>query len=255
MSAHTTIPPQAVEMVKHFEGCYLNAYRCPAGVSTIGYGHTAGVKMGDSISLVDAEITLARDLTEAAAQVDKLVTVPLNDEQRGALASFVFNLGAGSLKGSTLLKKLNAGDIEGASGEFGKWVYATVKGKKQVLPGLVKRREAERFMLLGLDWRDADAVRPAMPQRVTTSEAAKPLTQSVTVKAAVGGVATAVGVAPGIATGLGEMVEQVEQAKALRDGLAGLLPSNVTMAVVVALLLVTVGAVLWRRVKMAREGA
>jgi len=133
----------AVALVKHFEGLYRDAYRCPAGVPTIGYGHTAGVRMGDVIRTSDAELLLEQDLTLAAAQVDKLVRVPVTDEQRGALASFTFNLGAGSLAASTLLKKLNAGDVEGAAAEFGKWVYASVGGLKKQLPGLVARRAAE----------------------------------------------------------------------------------------------------------------
>lgn len=133
----------AVDLVKHLEGLYLSAYRCPAGVPTIGYGHTAGVQMGDRITEARADELLAQDLAAAAAQVDRLVRVRVNDEQRGALASFVFNLGAGSLAASTLLKKLNAGDHEGAAGEFGKWVYATVGGVKKQLPGLVARRAAE----------------------------------------------------------------------------------------------------------------
>lgn len=133
----------AVDLVKHFEGLYLNAYLCPAGVPTIGYGHTAGVKMGQTITAEQADALLAADLTEAAGHVDALVTVPVNDDQRGALSSFVFNLGAGSLAGSTLLKLLNAGDYNGAAGQFGRWVYATVNGKKTQLPGLVARRAAE----------------------------------------------------------------------------------------------------------------
>ena len=133
----------AIDLVKHFEGLYLNAYLCPAGVPTIGYGHTEGVKMGQTITAQQAEDFLAGDLAGAAADVDRLVTVALNDDQRGALASFVFNLGAGSLQSSTLLKLLNAGDYAGAAGQFGRWVYATVNGKPTKLPGLVARRAAE----------------------------------------------------------------------------------------------------------------
>lgn len=133
----------AVDLVKHFEGLYLKAYLCPAGVPTIGYGHTAGVKMGQTITADQADGLLASDLTDAAGRVDALVKVPLNDDQRGALSSFVFNLGAGSLQSSTLLKLLNAGDYAGAAGQFGRWVYATVNGKPTRLPGLVARRAAE----------------------------------------------------------------------------------------------------------------
>ncbi|WP_051658181.1 lysozyme [Azospirillum argentinense] len=137
------IHPDALALVRHFEGLYLNAYLCPAGVPTIGYGHTAGVRMGQTIDGLQAEVFLRADMAEAAAQVDKLVTVPLTDRQRGALASFVFNLGAGALRDSTLRSMLNKGDYKGAAGQFGRWVYATVNGEKVQLPGLVKRRAAE----------------------------------------------------------------------------------------------------------------
>ncbi|PWC33657.1 lysozyme [Azospirillum sp. TSO35-2] len=139
----------AVDLVKHFEGLYLKAYLCPAGVPTIGYGHTAGVSMGQTITADQANAFLASDLTAAAGHVDALVTVALNDDQRGALASFVFNLGAGSLQSSTLLKMLNAGDYAGAAGQFGRWVYATVNGVKTQLPGLVARRAAESALFQG----------------------------------------------------------------------------------------------------------
>ena len=142
------VHPAALDLVRQFEGLRLTAYRCPAGVPTIGYGHTAGVKMGQTITRQQADAFLLADMTAAAAQVDKLVKVPLNDQQRGALASFVFNLGAGSLAGSTLLKKLNAGDYAGAAGQFGAWVYATVDGQKKKLPGLVKRRAAEEGLFM-----------------------------------------------------------------------------------------------------------
>lgn len=133
----------AITLVQHFEGLRLTAYRCPAGVPTIGYGHTAGVRMGQTITEAQAIAFLNSDLTAAAAQVDTLVTAPLNDDQRGALASFVFNLGSGSLASSTLLKMVNAEDYAGAAGQFGRWVYATVNGQKTQLPGLVARRAAE----------------------------------------------------------------------------------------------------------------
>ena len=154
----------AVDLVKHFEGQYLDAYLCPAGVPTIGYGHTAGVKMGQSITPEQADAYLAADLAEAAGRVDALVKVALNDDQRGALSSFVFNLGAGSLQSSTLLKLLNAGDYAGAAGQFSRWVNATVNGKPTKLAGLVARRAAEAALFSG-----GSAVLPAeqphpMPQ-------------------------------------------------------------------------------------------
>ena len=158
----TPVCEEAVNLVKHFEGLYLNAYLCPAGVPTIGYGHTAGVQMGQTITSAQADDLLASDLTAAAAQVDKLVTVPLTPQQRGALASFVFNLGAGSLQMSTLLRLLNQGDYEGAAGQFGRWVYATVNGVKTQLPGLVKRRAAEADLF-------EDSTAPLPQAEVTTA--------------------------------------------------------------------------------------
>ncbi|UKJ76522.1 lysozyme [Azospirillum brasilense] len=138
--------PDALALVRHFEGLYLEAYLCPAGVPTIGYGHTAGVRMGQTINGLQAEVYLRADMANAAAAVDRLVTVPLTDQQRGALPSFVFNLGAGALQTSTLLRLLNQRDYVGAGAEFPKWVYATVNGVKKQLDGLKKRRAPERAM-------------------------------------------------------------------------------------------------------------
>ncbi|MCM8734583.1 lysozyme [Azospirillum sp. A1-3] len=144
------VSPAAIDLVKHFEGLFLNAYLCPAGVPTVGYGHTKGVKMGQRISRQQAEEFLAADLAEAADAVDRLVSVPLTDAQRGALASFVFNLGPASLAGSTLLRLLNAGaSMESVGEQFGRWVNATVGGVKKQLPGLVARRSAEKALFLG----------------------------------------------------------------------------------------------------------
>ncbi|KAA0573374.1 lysozyme [Azospirillum sp. Sh1] len=136
----------AIDLVKHFEGLYLQAYLCPAGVPTIGYGHTAGVKLGQKITAEQAEDLLAIDLKNAAAVVDRLVKVPVTKGQRGALSSFVFNLGQGNFQSSTLLRLLNVGDYEGAAGQFERWVFATVNGKATRMPGLVKRRAAEALL-------------------------------------------------------------------------------------------------------------
>ncbi|MBK3797859.1 glycoside hydrolase family protein [Azospirillum brasilense] len=140
------IHPDALALVRHFEGLYLSTYLCPAGVPTIGYGHTAGVRMGQTIDGLQAEVFLRTDMAEAAGDVDRLVKVPLTDAQRGALASFVFNLGAGALRDSTLRSMLNKGDYKGAASQFGRWVFATVDGVKTQLPGLVKRRAAEKAL-------------------------------------------------------------------------------------------------------------
>lgn len=132
------------DIIKKWEGLRLKAYLCPAGVPTIGYGHTYNVKMGQTISVAQAELFLDHDYQDAEEQVLSLVKVPLTENQLGALTSFVFNLGAGNLSRSTLLRKLNQGDYTSAAEEFNKWVFAG--GKK--LNGLVKRRAEERELFI-----------------------------------------------------------------------------------------------------------
>lgn len=126
-------------LIKEFEGCRLEAYQCPAGMWTIGYGHTRGVAYGQSITQAQAEELLLQDVAQAANAVRNLVKVELNDDQLAALTSFVFNLGAKNLADSTLLRRLNEGDYECVPEQLERWVYAG--GKK--LPGLVRRRQAE----------------------------------------------------------------------------------------------------------------
>lgn len=138
----------AYALIKRHEGLRLHAYRDPVGTWTIGWGHTESVVRGQTISLHQAEALLAHDVGRAAQAVSRLVTVPLNQGMFDALTSFVFNLGEGRLADSTLLILLNDQDYAGAAREFGKWVKGRVKGRKVTLPGLVKRREAERELFL-----------------------------------------------------------------------------------------------------------
>ena len=143
-----------IALIKKYEGLRLKAYKCPAGVWTIGYGHTRGVQPGDRITPEQAEEYLREDLKDCEQDVMDLVEVFINQNQFDALVSFVYNVGADidtdhfaeGLGDSTLLIKLNGGDPEGAAREFPKWVYAG--GKK--LNGLIARREAERQLFLGV---------------------------------------------------------------------------------------------------------
>lgn len=128
-----------IDLIKRFEGCRLDAYQDPAGIWTIGYGHTHGVQYGQSITQAQADAYLLEDIREAASHVSSLVTVPLHANQVAALTSFVFNLGAANLKKSTLLRRLNEGDYTSVPSELRRWVYA---GGKE-LEGLVRRRVAE----------------------------------------------------------------------------------------------------------------
>lgn len=142
-----TIDKETLEHVKRWEGLRLEAYPDPGSKDgtpwTIGYGHTSDsfmtVRKGMRISEAEAEAALIHDLSEAEAIVRRYVQVPLTDGQRGALISFVFNVGEGNFRKSTLLKRLNAGDYEAVPAQLAKWVYND--GSK--MPGLVNRRAAE----------------------------------------------------------------------------------------------------------------
>lgn len=137
------------QLVKTFEGLYLEAYKCPAGVWTIGYGHTGirhndgTVKKGRSITEQQALELLEYDLNIFADGVEKLLLprprAEINDNQFGALVSFAFNLGLGNLQKSTLLQRVNARNYAGAITEFGKWN----KADGRVLLGLTRRRASE----------------------------------------------------------------------------------------------------------------
>lgn len=141
-------PSQAcIDLVKASEGCRLTAYRDSAGVLTIGYGHTHGVIAGQTITQNDADAMLLDDLDAAAESVGKLVSVPLTQGQFDALCDFVFNLGEGRLRESTLLRLLNKRDYSAAAAQFRFWVMAG----GHVLPGLTKRRAAERALFEGAE--------------------------------------------------------------------------------------------------------
>jgi len=164
----TRINQAGLDIVKEFEGFHsrtfrsghkkgqlvpnggVTAYWCPAKKPTIGYGHTHTVTAADVdmkvISPQEAERLLRGDLKTAEDAVRNLIAVELNDNEFSALVSFTFNVGAGALKNSTLRRRLNLGDnrTSVANEEFRKWVWAGGK----VLPGLVRRRGAERDLFL-----------------------------------------------------------------------------------------------------------
>lgn len=144
------ISPNGLELIKHFEGFESKAYYCPAGVLTIGYGHTMGVNEGDEWSEDHASHMLENEIEERYAKaVIDLVKVPLDQNMFDALVSWVYNLGRGNLESSTLLKVLNSGDYEGVPAQIKRWNKAGGK----VLEGLVRRREAEANLFSGKDWK------------------------------------------------------------------------------------------------------
>ncbi|WP_395736261.1 lysozyme [Prosthecobacter sp.] len=139
-----------LELVRSFEGLYLEAYRDEAGVWTIGYGHTGfdiaggAVKPGRKLADENEALAILRvDLDNVAKDVEKLLLIrpkaELNDNQFGALVSFAFNVGIGNLEKSALLRRLNGRDYLGTIPEFAKWNRCNGK----VLRGLTRRRNAE----------------------------------------------------------------------------------------------------------------
>lgn len=133
------INSNGINLIKHFEGFRKDAYICPAGILTIGYGHTESAKPGQNIDEATAEDLLRQDIHAATKAVSTLVKVPLNDNQFAALVSFTFNCGSGALARSTLCRLLNNGDYDSVPHQLNRWV----KAGGETRTGLVKRRQAE----------------------------------------------------------------------------------------------------------------
>lgn len=138
-----------IELIKRWEGVKLEAYKCPADVWTIGYGHTSAageprVVKGMKITAQEASDILVRDLVKYEAAVKKAITRAPNENQFAAMVSLCYNIGPGAFARSSLVKRFNAGDIDGAADAFRMWN----KAGGRVLQGLVNRREDERRLFL-----------------------------------------------------------------------------------------------------------
>ncbi|MDJ0658194.1 MAG: D-Ala-D-Ala carboxypeptidase family metallohydrolase [Crocosphaera sp.] len=140
------ISQQGINLIKEFEGCRLTTYADTGGVATIGYGHTGSdVRSGQCISETEAENLLRKDVERFEKAVSSEVKVSLSQNQFDALVSFAFNVGQGNLHTSTLLKKLNQSDYQGAAQEFPRWCK---DNRGHELLGLKRRREAEKKLFL-----------------------------------------------------------------------------------------------------------
>ena len=134
--------------IANLEGFSEKAYiPIPGDVPTIGFGSTEGVKMGDTITPQKALERLLRDVGVAESAIGRCVKVPLYQHEYDAFASFAYNIGSEAFCSSTLVKKLNSGDYEGACQELKRWVY--VDGRR--VQGLVNRREAEYRLCMGAE--------------------------------------------------------------------------------------------------------
>jgi lysozyme len=141
--------PAGIDLIKQFESLRLDAYLCPAGVWTIGWGHTAGVREGMQIAADLAEGLLRADIERVEQGLASVILVPLTEGQHDALVSLCFNLRGGAQRlpsiAPRLVAKINGGDSTGAAEEF----LDIDRANGKVLPGLVRRREAEKALFLG----------------------------------------------------------------------------------------------------------
>ena len=144
------ISQEGLALIKKFEGCKLDSYKCSAGVWTIGYGSTKGIEEGMSITQEEAEELLIKDIAVFEEEIEKAVIVPLTQHQFDALVSWTFNLGGANLNASTMLKVLNKCEYEEVPAQMKRWNKAGGK----VLQGLIRRRNAEALLFAGQDWSD-----------------------------------------------------------------------------------------------------
>ena len=144
------ISEEGKALIKKFEGCELQAYLCPAGIWTIGYGRTKNVKEGDICTQKQAEEWLSEELHEYEDYVNKSVKVPLNQSQFDALVAWTYNLGPTNLLSSTMLKVLNNKKYDEVPFQIKRWN----KAAGEVLSGLVRRREAEALLFQGKEWHE-----------------------------------------------------------------------------------------------------
>ena len=141
------ISEAGIEAIKEYEGLRLYSYYDSGGVLTIGYGHTGSdVFDGQAITEEEADAWLRLDIAEAEDAIESYVDVDLDQNEYDALVSFIFNVGVGAFRNSTLLRLLNAGSKEGAARQFARWVH----DNGEVVAGLVNRRAKERDMFMGI---------------------------------------------------------------------------------------------------------
>jgi lysozyme len=230
-------------LLKKFEGCKLKAYHCPAGVCTIGYGHTSAagapqVVDGMTITQAQAEDILKRDIVKYEVAVMDLVKVKLTQNQFDVLVDFAYNAGVGNLKSSTMLKKVNAGDFDAVPAELMKWV----KGGGKVLPGLVRRRQAAGA------WWSADQHVEEQEQR--TDPDPVPVRTMADSKQGNAALLTAGLGSVGVAK---EVAAQAKDASDVADQFMGLL-SNTNFVIMVAIIGAGAAIWYWRKKNMDEHG-
>jgi lysozyme len=231
-------------LLKKFEGCKLKAYLCPAGVCTIGYGHTsaAGAPMvndGMTITQAQAEDILKRDIVKYEIAVMDLVKVKLTQNQFDVLTDFAYNAGVGNLKSSTMLKKINSGNLDAVPAELMKWT----KGGGKVLPGLIRRRQAAGAWWTAQDQahdEQEDRAEPDAPPKRTMVDSKQG--NAAVLTAGLGGL--------GIAK---EVASQAQDASDTANQLAGLF-ANPNFLIMLAIMGLAAAIWFWRKKHMDEHG-
>ena len=229
--------------VKEFEGLRLKAYKCPAAVWTIGYGHTSAAGVPEvtpklEVTKEECEAILKRDMKQYEDGVNKLVKVGLTQGQFDALVDFAYNAGVGALQKSTLLKRVNAGKFDEVPAEFMKWT----KGGGKELPGLVRRRRAEVEL-----WRGLDAKAPVVTSQARLApdqpQASKSIVQSKEANAAVA------------AGGLGTIAAVQEIMPMLREG--GDVLNSLSPTILILFVIIAAAGAVWyfRKQRLDEEAA
>ena len=230
-------------LLKKFEGCKLTAYFCPAGICTIGYGHTSAagepeVHKGMTITQQQADDILRRDLVKYETAVYGMVKQPLTQHQFDVLVDFAYNAGVGALQKSTLLKKVNAAQFDDVPAELMKWT----KGGGKVLPGLVKRRQAESSWWISGEPHDEQEQRvDPDPVPVRTMVESKQGNAAI-ITASLGGLGAAK-----------EIASQAQEASDTADQLMKLL-GNTNFLIMAAIAGLAAAIWFWRKKNMDRDG-
>lgn len=224
--------PKGIQLIKSFEGFSGKAYTCPGGVLTIGYGFTAGVKPGDTMTKSQADARLSRELREYEAAVE--AAGDANQNEFDAMVSLCWNIGPGNFAKSTVCKAHRRGDHAAAARAFQLWN----KSGGKVLAGLTRRRAAEAALYLEPVADDVSdpASGPVLPMPQVVDAESK-LTSSPIVAGT------------SVATGLGVAAQAAQSVSTIREGLGEWLPWVLVAAAVAA------GAyALWNRAKQRSQG-
>lgn len=251
------IPMDAVRLIAESEGLRLNAYKCPAGVWTCGYGETAGVGPKTIWTKDFSDQRFLDSLGERTEAVRAMVTVETSDNQLGALVSLAYNIGlghdpsvhgpfvGGGLRSSSVLKAHNRGDFAASARAFAMWNKARVNGKLAVLPGLVTRRAREAALYLTPE---DGATQEPMPQAVAPEPTltSSPTATVSTASAAAG----AVGILTNLGDGAKAISEPLDSLKATAVDLIGIPPAYWPWVIMV----LVGGLLLYRRLRQRWQG-